>query len=78
MAEQAAADEAMEKFKADKEAEEKAKAAKEAKIAAKKAAQKAKETLISNSGELWTANMPEQYLDGYIQTQVGNIRHQLA
>ena len=50
----------------------------EAKAKAHKKAQKEHEELLKNNAELWTANMPQQYLEGYIQTQVNDIRHQLA
>jgi len=49
-----------------------------AKAEAHKKATKDRKDAISKSAELWTANMPEQYLEGYIQTQVNDIRHQLA
>lgn len=31
-----------------------------------------------HSDEQWVANMPQQYLEGYIQTQVADIKRQLA
>ena len=66
-------------FKAQKEAEAAAEAAEKARIAAFKAQQKAAANAeVKANAELWTANMPAQYLEGYIQTQVDSIRHQLA
>lgn len=43
-------------------------------------AAKAKEhkAVLSANPELWTANMPEKFLTGYVQTQVNDIRRQLA
>jgi len=74
-----AAQEAKEKAAAAaKEAEEAAAAEKAAKLAAHKAAAKERDATIRASGELWTANMPGEYLEGYVQTKVNEIRYQLA
>lgn len=76
---EAAAQEAKEqKFKDDYEAEQKLMADLEAKAKAAKKAKADRDAAIKNSAELWTANMPSEYLEGYIQTQVNDIRHQLA
>jgi hypothetical protein len=50
----------------------------EAKKLAHHKAKKDREAMLKNNAELWTANMPQEYLEGYIQTQVNDIRHQLA
>jgi len=78
IAEEAAEEAKKEKFKEDFEAEQKLMESLEAKKAAKKKAAKEQAALLKNSAELWTANMPSEYLEGYIQTQVNDIRHQLA
>lgn len=49
-----------------------------AKEAAKKAAQKANDQMIKGNAELWTANMPERYLSGYLQTEINDVKEQLA
>lgn len=50
----------------------------EAKKVAHAKAKKDRDEKIRNSAELWTANMPQEYLEGYIQTQVHEIKQQLA
>lgn len=47
------------------------------KAAAKKAAAE-REKLIKANDEAWVANMPDQYLKSFVQTQVDTMRHQLA
>lgn len=49
-----------------------------AKQAEFKKRQKANEAKISGSAELWTANMPEKYLDGYLQTEIDDVKQQFA
>jgi len=49
-----------------------------AKQAEFKKRQKANEAKISGSAELWTANMPEKYLDGYLQTEIDDVKEQFA
>ena len=76
---QDAADEAaMAKAKADAEAEEAEKAAKEAKKKADAAKAAAARSKAMENAEVWTSNMPEHLLEGYVQTQVNDIRRQLA
>jgi len=48
------------------------------KDAARKAAQKAHDALIGGNAELWTANMPAKYLEGYLQTEINDVKQQLA
>lgn len=70
----------MMKLKADKAAEEAAEAAEAAQKKAEKAAAqaKARDAFLDKNAEAWTANMPENLLHGYVQTQVQDIRRQLA
>lgn len=49
-----------------------------AKKAAHKAAAAARDAKIKGSAELWTANMPQEYLDGYIGLKMNQLRFQLA
>jgi len=78
LAEEAAAEAKAKALAAEVEADRLAAEAAAAKEAKRKANAAARETALKNSGELWTANMPEDYLSGYIQTQVQDIRRQLA
>lgn len=78
LAEEAAAEAKKKAMEAEIEADRLAAEAAAAKEAKRKANAAARETALKNSGELWTANMPEDYLSGYIQTQVQDIRRQLA
>lgn len=78
IAQEAADEAAKQKYKDDFEDQQKLLDSFEAKKADKKKAAKENENLYKNNAELWTANMPQQYLEGYIQTQVNDIRHQLA
>jgi len=66
---------AEEQAKADALEEERSAAAKEA---AHAKAMKARDAKIQGSGELWTANMPEEYLNGFVQLKMNQIRDQLA
>lgn len=34
--------------------------------------------MVKGSAELWTANMPEKYLDGYLQTEIDDVKQQFA
>lgn len=49
-----------------------------AKDAAHKAAQKANDALVKGDAELWTANMPAKYLEGYLQTEINDVKQQFA
>jgi len=77
-AQEAADEAAFAKRKADYEAEEAEKAAAEAKKKASAAKAAAARSKAMENAEVWTSNMPEHYLEGYIQTQVNDIRRQLA
>lgn len=66
---------AEEQAKADALEEERAAAAKEA---AHAKALKARDAKIQANPELWTANMPEEYLNGFVQLKMNQIRSQLA
>jgi colicin import membrane protein len=57
----------------EKEEEEEEARKKAAKIRAAE-----KDKLLKENDEIWTANMPEQYLKSFVQTQVDSMRHQLA
>lgn len=66
------------KFAAEKEAEEKAEAEAAAKAAALAKAKAERAALIKGNDEAWVANMPDQYLNSFVQTKVHEIRQQLA
>lgn len=59
-------------------AQEKAEEEEEARKKAAKLHAAEREKLIKENDEVWTANMPEQYLRSFVQTQVDSMRHQLA
>jgi len=49
-----------------------------AKDAERKKRQAANAQKIAGNAELWTANMPEKYLDGYLQTEIDDVKQQFA
>lgn len=59
----------------EKEAEEEAEEARKA-LAKKAAAEREKQ--VKGNDELWVANMPDAYLKSFVQTQVDQMRYQLA